>query len=181
MSYTYISKFVENPDAVFNRLWNELDWERHGSTPRREYYSNDNGAPYTYGNPKFARTYIAKPWHSDVIAIRTALETLLDAKMDVCFINGYEDHRDHLGWHADDSPEMDDDRPIVTVSFGAERFIWFRENSNIDVVDKVLLENGSACIMLPGMQDTHMHRIPKHDRECGPRISLTFRGYVEAS
>ena len=81
--------------------------------------------------------------------------------MDVCFINGYEDHRDHLGWHADDSPEMDDNRPIVTISLGAERFIWFRENTNIDVIDKVLLGNGSACIMMPGMQDTHMHRIPK--------------------
>jgi hypothetical protein len=33
--------------------------------------------------------------------------------------------------------------------------------------------------MLPGMQDTHYHRIPKSDREVGPRISLTFRGYVD--
>lgn len=179
MSYRYISKFVDKPNEVFERLWNELDWERHGSTPRRECYSNDNGKPYTYGNPKFARTYEAKPWHKDVLEIRWALEKLLNTKLDVCFINGYEDHRDHLGWHADDSPEMDDNRPIVTVSFGAERYIWFRKNSDPENVRKVLLENGSSCIMLPGMQDTHMHRIPKHDRECGPRISLTYRGYID--
>lgn len=179
MSYRYISNFVDKPNEVFERLWNELDWERHGSTPRREYYSNDNGKPYTYGNPKFARTYEAKPWHKDVSEIRWVLEKLLNTKLDVCFINGYEDHRDHLGWHADDSPEMDDNRPIVTVSFGAERYIWFRKNSEPENVKKILLENGSACIMLPGMQDTHMHRIPKHDRECGPRISLTYRGYID--
>ena len=29
-----------------------------------------------------------------------------------------------------------------------------------------------------GLQDTTQHRIPKSDRVCGKRISLTFRGYV---
>ena len=33
--------------------------------------------------------------------------------------------------------------------------------------------------MKAAMQDTHVHRIPKADRVVGPRISLTFRGYVE--
>jgi hypothetical protein len=30
------------------------------------------------------------------------------------------------------------------------------------------------------MQDQYFHRIPKSDRHnCGPRISLTYRGYVD--
>ena len=45
-------------------------------------------------------------------------------------------------------------------------------------IEKLLLGHGSAAIMAPGMQDTHEHRIPKSSRQCGVRISLTFRGYV---
>ena len=43
---------------------------------------------------------------------------------------------------------------------------------------RVLLQNGSLFIMPPGYQDTHLHRIPKHDRPCGWRISLTFRSFT---
>jgi alkylated DNA repair dioxygenase AlkB len=45
--------------------------------------------------------------------------------------------------------------------------------------DKFLLENGSLFIMPAGYQKDHVHKIPKHDRVCGGRISLTFRKYVE--
>lgn len=71
-------------------------------------------------------------------------------------------------------------RPIAVVSLGAEREIWFKPQGSkgLDEVDKLLLKNGSICVMAPGMQDTHYHRIPKHPEPCGHRISLTFRGYV---
>lgn len=36
-----------------------------------------------------------------------------------------------------------------------------------------------ACgIMPPKMQETHLHKIPKGDKPCGGRISLTFRKYI---
>jgi alkylated DNA repair dioxygenase AlkB len=41
--------------------------------------------------------------------------------------------------------------------------------------EKLLLPHGSLCIMPPGFQQTHQHRIPKADRDVGVRISLTFR------
>lgn len=111
-------------------------------------------------------------------SLRDQLEQLTKVKYEVCFLNGYRDGKDQLGWHADDSPEMDDARPIGIISLGAEREIWFRANESKDVT-KLKLENGSLCLMNPGMQDTHQHRIPKSSlMTCGPRISLTFRGYV---
>lgn len=179
MEPIYIKNFVEDPEKVFANLYNTLNWVRHGTTPRREYYCNDHKVPYTYGSGKFARTYYPEEYTPEILMIREKLEKELNTVLDVCFLNCYEDSSDHLGWHADDSPEMDDNRPIVTVSLGAERFIWFKEMGGTEVT-KILLENGSACIMPAGMQDTHLHRIPKNDRPCGPRISLTFRGYVEA-
>ncbi len=180
MKAIYIPKFVENADEVFKRLYNELNWTRYGSTPRKEYYCNDHDVPYTYGSGSFARTYYKSPYTSDILNIRKSLEKELNTVLDVCFLNCYEDYSDHLGWHADDSPEMDMERPIVSVSLGSERFIWFKEIGDKEgkTLEKIFLENGSACIMPAGMQRTHLHRIPKNDRPCGPRISLTFRGYV---
>lgn len=171
---------VDDPAVAFERLMADIDFEHRDNAPRLEYYMNDFKVPYTYGIGSFAKTFEPRPWHPLIMAIRKDLENLLGVAFEVCFINRYEHHQHHLGWHADDSPEMDDGRPIVTVSLGAERQIWFRRNgdTNPDSFTKLTLPNGSACIMPPGFQDTHQHRIPKHDRECGPRISLTFRGYV---
>lgn len=42
---------------------------------------------------------------------------------------------------------------------------------------RVSLAPGSLFVMPVGYQDTHLHRIPKHDRPCGWRISLTFRSF----
>ena len=192
---------------LFTSLWNELDWVDVAG-PRREYYVNSIGVPYTYGRDKFARTYEPQPDHSAIKWIREKLEEHVKTKFEVCFLNGYRDGKDHLGWHADDSPEMDDERPIAIVSLGAAREIWFRKNpskcyacngsgkydsvgsppcgacegsgrESQDVI-KQRLGHGSLCLMLSGMQDTHQHRIPKSDQhDCPPRVSLTFRGYVK--
>jgi len=174
---SYRPGFVANPNSAFDVLWNELAWERRGSTPRREYYCNEVAVPYVYGRGAGEREYLPNAWHPAILAIKAEVEAALGVKFEVAFLNGYEDGRDHLGGHADNSPEMDDNRPIAIVTLGAEREIWFYPNENPKDVTKVLLENGSLCVMAPGMQDTHMHRIPKAGFVCGPRISITFRGY----
>ena len=88
-----------------------------------------------------------------------------------------------MGWHADDSPEMDTTHPIAVVSFGAERFIWTKDKSckgNIPDEDKYMLGDGSLFVMPAGFQENHLHKIPKSDRlDCGGRISLTFRKFVK--
>lgn len=174
----YRTGFVTDPEACFRELWAELDWERRGSTPRREYYANDYGVPYLYGRGAGVREYLPKPWHPRMEEIRRNLEAATGVKFDVCFLNGYEDQSDHLGWHADDSITMDDNRPIAIVSLGVAREFWYCPQNDRKDVSKLLLENGSLCLMPPGMQDTHYHRIPKAGFTCGARISLTFRGYV---
>ncbi len=175
----YVDGFIADPTVAFEELWTQLTWERRDLTPRREYYVNDVPVPYTYGKGAGVRTYEAQDWHPRIRSIQKAVEAHTGTRLEACFLNGYEDARDHLGWHADDSPEMDDARPIVIVTLGAERDIYFAPRTEPTKVSRVLLRSGSLCIMPAGMQDTHLHRIPKWDRECGPRISLTFRGYVD--
>jgi alkylated DNA repair dioxygenase AlkB len=174
---------VENPAKACAILIQELKWVHAdgGKVPRREYYTHKDGLPYSYGKGEYARTYESQPTNFVIEMIRCKLWNYFkfkdDEDLDVVFLNLYMDQHDHLGWHADNSPEMSDDYPIVTVSLGARREIWFRENGSNEV-EKLMLDSGSAAIMLPGMQDTHQHRIPKSDRACGPRISLTFRKFV---
>lgn len=184
----YRPEFFVFADEVFQTLWNDLGWVRRGNTPRLEYYCNDFNEPYTYGSGAGVRTYDAQPYHPMITKIRKQLEAFMNEKYEVCFLNGYRDGSDQLGWHADDSPEMDDARHIAIVSLGAKREIYFRPNSMIGgqsmttmpQAEKLWLEHGSVCFMKPGMQDTHQHRIPKASYHgCGPRISLTFRGYVK--
>jgi alkylated DNA repair dioxygenase AlkB len=178
----YIPNFVYEPDEAFSRLRNELEWERRGDAPRSEYYCNDFPKPYVYGKGDYARTYEPKAYHGVILSIRKQLEAHIRSIFDVCFLNRYLNQSDQLGWHSDDSPEMDDARPIVTVSLGVEREIWFRTRGGINTqpgeIEKLKLGHGSIAIMAAGMQDTHAHRIPKASFKCGERISLTFRGYV---
>lgn len=175
---TYIPNFIADPDVCLNRLWNELAWVQVPQVPRREYYCPNIQVPYTYGQGRGIRTYEPQPSHELIEQIQAKIEAFTGTTFDVCFLNGYADHRDQLGWHADNSPEMDDERPIAIVSFGAERDIMFAPNDGIKTdVTRVKLQNGSLCLMEKGMQDTHMHRIPKTSFHCGKRVSLTFRGF----
>lgn len=174
----YTAGFLADSNSVFETLWNGLEWERRGLTPRREYYCNEIAVPYAYGRGAGVREYLPKAWHPAITDVKTAIESALGTRFEVCFLNGYEDARDYLGWHADNSPEMDDARPIAIVTVGAERAIEFRSVADRADVDKIVLGSGSLCVMSAGMQDTHEHRIPKCGFVCGPRISMTFRGYA---
>lgn len=201
----YIPGFISDPGGIFAELLT-LDWERRSDAPRCEYYCNDRQVPYVYGQGRGRRLYEPRPYSPAILTVREALEALSKVRFEVCFLNRYLDQSDHLGWHSDDSPEMDDDRPIGIVSFGVEREICFRKKpeSLTDAAEdrrdggdrrwilrrtegrrteglpeeKVMLANGSLCLMEPHMQESWQHKIPKASFKCGERISLTFRGYV---
>ena len=174
-NYDYINNFVNHLDTYYSELMS-INWERRGDAPRYEYYCNDHDVLYTYGRGAGERTYYRQAYPHCVLSIRQQLEAKYNTTFDVCFLNRYDTSRDWLGWHADDSPEMDNDAPIITVSLGAERNIEFRHNETQEK-QAIHLTNGSMLAMLPGFQTTSMHRIPKVGHEIGPRISLTYRKY----
>ena len=188
---TYMPGFLTLNEAAgyFAELSALLNWVRHDKTPRSEYYASVFGTPYTYGTPPFERTYQAQPFTPPLVSLREKAEQAAGCKFDVVFLNRYHDKSDNLGWHADDSPEMDDSRPIAIISLGVERDIWFRGNDPASRSKSgfsaalghagLKLGHGSLCLMHAGMQDTHQHRIPKAGFMCGERISLTFRGVVK--
>jgi alkylated DNA repair dioxygenase AlkB len=194
---TYNNDFLSPEAAVwlFDQLWDHLDWERRPGSPRREYWANTFNRDYTYGKNEGVRTYKARPFTPAISGVLQAL--LQDFRTgnilyEGCFLNGYETSSDALGWHADDDPGIDHTRPIAIVTLYASekakpRNISFREvierptettKGVYGPIETLALENGSLALMEPGMQFTHVHKIPKAGFVAEPRISLTFRGLV---
>lgn len=193
---TYVEDFV-NPESAkiaFDTLRSELDWERRPDAPRSEYWTNTLGRSYTYGRGAGVRTYESKPSHGVISLINHSMmlgfkagqfdaallcardHAKIETMFEGCFLNMYENSRDSLGWHADDDPGIDHTRPIAVVTLGEGRPLRIRPIDNLHDVAEVFLKPGSLLLMHAGMQDTHHHSIPKVGYECGPRISLTYRG-----
>ncbi len=112
MMVDYEKGFIENPDAVFALLWSGLDWKRVDGAPRREYYCNDVAVPYTYGRGLGVRTYEVQPWTPELLSVKNAVEKKLGFVFEVCFLNGYENSRDQLGWHAVTPPRWTTTGPL---------------------------------------------------------------------
>lgn len=178
----YIETSME--DMHVDNIIESTDW-LEATSARRECFMSDNGGlSYTYGKGRGVRTYTSIPYNGLVKEVLNKVNEQMKSmgymEMNGCFLNYYEDERQHLGWHADDFINMDHEAPVVVISFGEPREIWWRE---IGVTGKTpperiqLLENGSMFIMPPGFQHTHEHRIPKGGRTMGPRVSLTFRRF----
>lgn len=149
-------------------------WDKR-TEARQEAFWSTKDEPYTYGSGLGVRTYHPSPFPESMKNLHIFTHLVTGHYFDLCFLNMYSNERQHLGWHADDSKSIDHSKPIVVQSFGAEREIWTRPNDDKDDVTKILLEEFSFFMMMPGMQQTHQHRIPKSSKKCGPRVSLTWR------
>jgi alkylated DNA repair dioxygenase AlkB len=190
----YKSGFIDEDHAekTFDLLWNDLPWERRLDAPRREIWLNTLGTPYTYGQGVGARTYEPHPFPSIVLGLEWAIANYLEFDHDRhwgqpfegCFVNGYEDQHDSLGWHSDDDPKIDHSRPIVVLTLyeahkeglsKLDRSILFRRIGGHCSLHQPV-EQGSLLIMKPRMQQDFQHRIPKAGFISRRRISLTFRG-----
>jgi alkylated DNA repair dioxygenase AlkB len=180
----YIPSFMKKDEAdqYYNHFLN-IEWDERTPARREAFYSSV-GKDYTYGTGEFARTYSPRSMHDDVNLIHLSNKSYLAyteanfKPFELCFLNRYENEKQQLGWHADDDTAIDHSRPIAVISLGAEREIYVKPIGGKDSEkEKIRLAHGSLLLMLPGMQHTHVHRIPKNDRPCGPRISLTYRGY----
>ena len=173
--------YIENYSklSLFDKLREEVSWVNRDA-PRDECFMAMFNAEYTYGNG-FTRTYNSVVMHSSVEEIMNKLNSDFNRAYNVCFLNYYKSDKEHLGWHSDDSKEMDINHSIAVVSFGAQRDIWIKEKGttgNINDEDKFKLKNDSLFVMPPLFQNDFLHKIPKGDRICGGRISLTFRKFI---
>lgn len=178
MKPDYIKNFIVD-ETVFNSLLNELNW-LSVTDARKEYFMASEKIAYTYGKGINARQYFSEEYHPLVKSIEDKINSEFGTSYNVCFLNRYDNDKNQLGWHADDSPEMNTNHPICVISFGAEREIWWKDKDYkgvIPIENRQLLEHGSLFIMPAHFQENNLHKIPKNDKPCTTRISLTFRNY----
>lgn len=90
-------------------------------------------------------------------------------------INWYEHGQHYISKHSDSEPCIVRGSPIMTISLGAERMFRVRAKSNNLIHEDLILKDESYLVMCGEMQQHFTHEIPKTMKECGKRISITFR------
>ena len=120
----------EEADELFQRLQDEIPWERHRlrmfgrevEAPRLSCWIGDPGATYVYSRSRFE----PRPWTPSLLSVRRRVEQACNARFNSVLANLYRDGDDAMGWHSDDEPELGAQPNIASVSLGAERRFRFR-------------------------------------------------------
>lgn len=180
-------------EPTIRPLLNGVPWLQETTARKEAFMSDPPGQSYTYGKGRGERTYTSVAYLDIVRAVLNSVNRYLGSewgpecgRFSGCFLNRYDSAGSALGWHSDDFPRMDQSHPIAVVSFGEPREIWWRKlgpdgkwpSGIVPPECRQLLAHGSLFVMPGGFQQTHQHRIPRGDREMGPRVSLTFRRFV---
>lgn len=145
---------------IFNRDINTPRWfQNYGHTYR---FSNTNH--YALPVPEMLQPYL------DYVNIREP-----KFNYNGILINWYKDGGHYIGRHRDNERDLISDAPIYCFSFGQERrFIIDRPP---DEKYEYRLPNNSLIIMGGECQKYYKHSIPKTNKECTSRISITIRAF----
>lgn len=170
----------EPTDALFDQLQQEIDWRQEPiqlfgkryMQPRLLAWYGDVGVSYRYSGIE----HQPLPWTPGLAALRDRIETLSGANFNSVLANQYRNHRDSMGLHADDEPELGAQPVIASLSLGEERVFRLKHRHRKDLkAVRLPLSSGSLLIMRGETQDNWRHEVPKQTKPCGPRINLTFR------
>jgi alkylated DNA repair dioxygenase AlkB len=108
--------------------------------------------------------------------MRNRVEALTGAPFNSVLLNYYRDHRDSMGMHSDDEPELGRNPIIASVSLGEQRTFVMKHKFNKALKPLQLsLDHGSLLLMKGATQHNWKHGINKISQPCGARVNLTFR------
>ena len=171
---------AQTAEAIMNQLINEVRWRAEnivvwGKTypqPRLIAWYGDNGTSYTYsGIP-----HDPLPWTDTLIDIKNRIEKFAGTDFNSVLLNYYRSHRDSMGLHSDDEPELGRRPIIASLSLGEERTLILKHKTRRDLKSvRLKLASGSLLLMKGETQHCWKHGIEKEKRPCGPRVNLTFR------
>ncbi len=175
MKTIYLNNYTEG--NKIDILINEISWLNE-QFARGECFMSDISREYQY--IENGPIYNSIGFHPLVKSIMEKINKEFNYELDDCFLNYYVDQTKALGWHADDSEPINQTQPIVVVSFGECREIWWKNKDYKGIIpmdQRQSLGDGSLFVMPAGFQDTNKHKIPKGDKIMKPRISLTYRAW----
>jgi alkylated DNA repair dioxygenase AlkB len=178
----YLREFplAQSAEALMNQLIDEVSWRAEnivvlGKTypqPRLTAWYGDNGAIYTYSGIRLE----ALPWTDRLSDIKSRVENIVGTTFNSVLLNYYRNHRDSMGLHSDDEPELGRRPIIASLSLGEERTFILKHKIRRDLKSAALkLASGSLLLMKGETQHCWKHGIKKEPYPCGPRVNLTFR------
>jgi alkylated DNA repair dioxygenase AlkB len=172
--------FGADPDLLLNQLIEQTPWRtevinlwgKEHQQPRLAAWYGDAGARYTYSGLSLDPL----PWSVLLSTLRSRVEALSGAAFNSVLLNYYRDHRDSMGMHSDDEPELGRNPTIASVSLGAQRTLVLKHKSRKELKPIHLpLDHGSLLLMKGATQHNWKHGINKVSHPCGSRVNLTFR------
>ena len=127
----------DDEEAVLASLINETRWRQEHVTlwgrtypqPRLVAFYGDEGRRYTYSGV----TLTALTWTTRLGALKDKVESLCGASFNTVLLNYYRDHRDSMGFHSDDEPELGPNPVIASLSFGEERRFVLKHRHRDDI------------------------------------------------
>jgi alkylated DNA repair dioxygenase AlkB len=141
--------------------------------PRLVSWHGDPGVSYSYSRI----THPPAAWTPPLLEVRALVVARLGLAVvpNGVLLNRYRDGADSIGKHSDAEVDLVPGAPIVGVSLGAPRTMYFRPHKGVSGTGcRLVLEDGSMLVMTNDCQKTWTHEIGK-EPGTSERVSLTFR------
>ncbi|MFZ4543405.1 MAG: alpha-ketoglutarate-dependent dioxygenase AlkB family protein [Saprospiraceae bacterium] len=173
---------LNNIKELNTNSWKNIPWRQDAIymfgkkvlQPRFTCWFADEGKSYTYSGLNMQ----PKPWDERLLQLKSDVEKFSKAEFNSVLMNAYRDGSDHMGWHADDEPELGRNPVIASLNFGAERRFLLRRNANLQEKIEILLRPGSLLLMEGALQHYWKHAVPKQLKVKAVRVNLTFRKII---
>lgn len=102
----------------------------------------------------------------------------IDPRLNGLLLNWYDGQKDHyIGPHRDDTRDLVNDSPIVTISLGQERVFRMRKYGEKGFKD-ITMRNGSVLIIPWDTNLKWTHEVPSFKKYDSKRISITLRAFL---
>lgn len=161
-----IDDFISDADTLFTKIKDSVEWDERIKARKTASF----GVPYNYSGI----TYPQKNMPFYLINLCREINRSIGFLPNNCLMNYYPDGSSSMGFHSDNSEELEHGTGIVIVSLGNQRHIIYRLIKNKELKVKYALTPGALLYMDKNIQNEWQHAIPK-EKGVGERISLTFR------
>jgi alkylated DNA repair dioxygenase AlkB len=166
-------------EELFGELLETVEWKqdhmtifgKHVNLPRLTAWYANEGKSYQYSGIRNKPL----PWIPVLLDIKQYVEDKLDTCFNSALLNLYRNHKDSIGWHCDNEPELGADPVIASLSFGCNRTFQLKHKKFPDKKISVPLQKGSLLLMQGSTQANWLHRLSTSAEYDQPRINITFR------
>jgi alkylated DNA repair dioxygenase AlkB len=150
---TFIDKFVEDPQVLYARLEQAVQWDERMIARKTASY----GKAYNYSQME----YPFQKFLPELNQLNEKIGETLGFEPNNCLINFYPDGKSKMGFHSDQTDILEAGTGIAIVSLGETRSLKFRNIADPEKTETYELPSGSLIYMTQEVQALWQHSIPK--------------------